>query len=260
MNKIQPIKNQWSRVKYVLGLCVLLLILFQMGYFIEFIFRVLFDIPYNSLFVVITEMVIRVAVHIVVIGIGLKDQHKTLASVFFIKKVNVKVWSAAILCAIGFTLFGLYLEILFFSFKYDWNTSFGVTEGNVWLNIMSHAIIPAITEEILFKGLIFTILKKYYSTITAVIIASLMFAGLHMSFIRIIPLLVFSCYTFWLYLRSGNIILPMLLHFTNNLFVMVLINEPFDYVGTFYAGLALFLIGSYFLYKASKISKAENIP
>jgi len=260
MNKIQPLKNQWHRLKYVLGLCVLLLLLFHIGYIIEFVCYVLFDMPPNGLYAGVASILIQIAIFSVVIGVGLKDQHKTLASVCFFRKVNGRVWAAALLCAIGYTLFSYYLQFLFFSFKYGWSTGGGTTKENLLINVIDTSIIPAVAEEITFKGLIFTILKKYYPTIAAVIIASLMFAVLHLNLLRIIPLLALSCYTFWLYLRSGNIILPIILHFIHNVCTLVLIHEPFNYLGTFYAGLALFLIGPYFLYRASKTSKAENIP
>jgi len=138
------------------------------------------------------------AVFIVVIGVGLKDQRKTLVSVCFFKKVNPGVWGAAIICSIGFTFFNYYLHFLFFSFKHDWYPNLGVAEGSLWSYMINTALIPAVAEELLFKGLIFTILKKHYPTIVAVIIASLMFAAVHLQFIRIIPLFLFSCYTFWL--------------------------------------------------------------
>jgi membrane protease YdiL (CAAX protease family) len=248
-------KKQLFRFKYVFGLCVLLLLVFNIGTFIKFVFFKIFDIPYDSLFANIAEILVHAASFIVVIGVGLKDQKKTLSSVCFFKNVNGGIWGAAILCSIGYTLFSYYLHFLFYSFVYGWSTDFGVTEGDFLFSLINLALIPAVAEELLFKGLIFTILKKYYSPIAAVIIASLMFAAAHLSFIRFIPLFLLSCYTFWLYLRSGSLLLPMLLHFINNLFTFVLINDPFASLMTFYAALTLLFAGSYLLYKLSKPEK-----
>jgi len=250
----RPIKKQWSRVKYVFGLCVLLLVLFRIEYYMGYVFAYIFQI-YDSLFYDIADIVLHAAVFIVVIVVGLKDQKKTLASVCFLKKVDGNVWIAAILCSIGFTLFSFYFNALFYSFKYGWDMDFVEPYGGFFYNLIDTAIIPAVAEEILFKGLVFTILKKYYPTIVAIIIASLLFAGCHLELIRIISLFVFSCYTFWLYLRSGSLILPMFLHFTNNLFTFVLISDPFASLGTFYAALVLFGVDSYMLYNVSKTEK-----
>jgi membrane protease YdiL (CAAX protease family) len=244
--------------KYEIGLCILLLLLAHIGYFINFIVFELFTISYNSMAAQITDIIIHASVFCVVIGVGLKDQEQTLASVCFFKKVNGKVWCAAIMCAIGYTLFGYYFHFLFYSFKYGWSTELNKTNGRFLYNLINTALIPAVAEEILYKGLIFSFLKKRHSVITAVIITSLMFAVIHLSLLRIIPLFLLSCYTFWIYLRSGSLIIPMLAHFTNNLFTFVLINEPFDYLGTFYAGLALLIIGSYMLYMFSKTEEKPH--
>jgi membrane protease YdiL (CAAX protease family) len=253
-------KKQWLRFKYVFYICLLLLLLFSIGAFIKFIFLKIFNLPYDSVLTNIAEIAVQAAAFFVVIVTGLKDHKKTLASVCFFKKVNGGVWGAAILCSIGYTLFSIYLHFLFYSFVYGWDTNLGVTEGNFIFNFIDTAFIPAVAEEILFKGLIFTILKKYYSPVLAVIITSLMFAAVHLSFIRFIPLFLLSCYTFWLYLRSGSLLLPMLLHFTNNLFSFVLISDPFASLGTFYAALILFVIGSYLLHKLNKPEqKAQSI-
>jgi len=246
------IKNTWSRTKYVLGLCVLLLLIFNVSYFVEFILYKIFDIPYDSIFANIAVIVMHAAAFTVVICVGLRDQKKTISSACFFKKVNGLVWGAAILCSIGYTLFSYYLHFLFYSFLYDWNTEFSVTEGNFLFKLINIALIPAVAEELLFKGLIFSILKKYYPAIAAVVIASFMFAVCHLSFIRFIPLFLLSCYTYWLYLRSGSLLLPMLLHFINNLFTFVLISEPFASVWTFYCAITLLASGSYLLYKLSK--------
>jgi len=246
------ITNTWSRVKYVLGLCLLFLITIKISYFIQLILYYVFDVSLDGLLFKITVIVMQIAIFVAVIAVGLKDQKKTILSVCFFKKVNGFVWGAAILCSIGYTLFSFYLHSLFFSFKYGWNTNYAPEEVDFLFDVIDTAIIPAVAEEILFKGVIFSILKKFYPTVAAAVIASIMFSACHLSFIRFIPLFLLSCYTFWLYLRSGSLLLPMLLHFVNNLFSFVLISEPFSSVWTFYSALILLATGSYMLYELSK--------
>jgi len=249
---LQPIKDKWSRIKYVVGLCILLLILFQIDYFIQYIFYVILNIPYDSVFANISRIIIHVAVFVVIIFVGLKDQNKTLASVCYLKRANGMIWFAAIICAVGYTFFSFYLHFLFFSFSYGWDTDLGEIEGNFFFNLIDDAIIPAVFEELQMKGIIFTILRKSFSTVPAVIISSLMFAGLHLNILKFVPLFLLSCYTFWLYLRSGNIIIPMILHFTNNLFSDYLISEPFAELGNFFVALILLFTGTYLLHKSTK--------
>jgi len=251
---LQPLKDKWSRLKYVVGLCILLMIAFNIGSFLRFVFSYIFDIPYTELFLGITETLIQMTAFIVVIVVGLKDQNKTLASVCFLKKANGVIWFSAILCAVGYTLFIFYVHDLFYDVVFNGYLVIDETEGNFFINLIHIAIIPAIAEEVLFKGIIFPILKKHFNVILAVIITSLLFAACHLSFILFIFHFLFSCYTFWLYLKSGNLIIPMIIHFTNNLFTFVLVNEPFAELGTFYAALVLLISGSYLLYNSSKKS------
>jgi len=249
---LQPLKDKWSRIKYVVGLCILLFVVFHIGSFIRFVFVYIFDISYNDLFLGITAIIIQATAFIVVIAVSLKDQQKTLFSVCFIKKVNPLVWFSAILCAVGCAFFNIYFQFLFYSFARDWFIDLGEAEGNFFINLIDIAIIPGIAEEVLFKGVVFTILKKHFPTIAAVIIASLMFALCHFNTLRVLPLFLLSCYTFWLYLKSGNLIIPMLLHFTNNLFSFVLVSEPFAELGTFYAALFFLILGTYLMYMGNK--------
>jgi len=251
----RPINNQWASLKYVFGLCVLLLLLIKFQYYMYYVYVYVFHIPYDSLFYDFVDIVLHVAVFIVVIGVGLKDQKKTLTSVCLFKKVNGNVWVAAVLCSIGYVLFDYYLTALFYSFNYGWDMDFGEPEGNFLYNLIDTAIIPAVAEELLFKGVIFTVLRKRFSVVSAVIITSLLFAGCHLELIRIIPLFICSCITFWLYLRSGSLILPMIIHFTNNLSTFVPINVPFASRGTFFVALVLLGIGSCMLYSESKAEK-----
>jgi uncharacterized protein len=245
------IKKQWNRIKYVLGLCILYLLLLTIGVNISLSFRNKLGIPDDSLFSITAGIIIEVASYMIVIGIGLKNQQKNIASICFFKKVNPRVWGAAILCYIGYTFFDYFLNFMYLSSVIDFNTKTSVTDSLFLFYVTYHAFFPAVFEEILYKGLFFTILRKHYSAIVAVIIVSLMFALSHTDFnIPFIFRSLFSCYTFWLYLRVGNLILPIHLHFIRNFFIVfVSINKLFTYQLTFYIALSLLIIGSNLVYK-----------
>jgi len=190
----------------------------------------------------------------VLIGIALLDQKKSK------KTSTAKLWGTAALCSIGFTVFFIicfYLSEQFFNFLIylldDWSVFYNNEEesGNILLKIIDNAVIPAVMEELLFKGVVFVGLKKRYSQRSAIIISSLLFSAAHLSPIRIIPLFLSSLCTFWLYLRTGSILLPMIEHFMNNLFATVLIDEPFHSPETFLVAQIIFWIGFYLLYKAT---------
>jgi len=252
MQQQQPTNKKLSCILYVIFLSAVPLLLF---YSIDYILYKVFSISYYSLSGDILSIITQASVYIIVISVGLKKERKTLKSVCSFKKISGKVWVAAILCSVGFTLFYIYIISLAYSFRYGWDTDIVGSSDNFLVSLIDTAIIPAIAEEIMDKGLIFSILKKNFSTITSVIITSILFSAGHRDLIRFIPLFLFSCYFFWVYLRTGSIILPIMLHFVNNLFSFVLISEPFSSLGTFYSGLGLFLAGSYMLYNVSKTEK-----
>ena len=233
-------------------LCAFLILLFRISYFFESLIYFIAGITGRNAFTDIMGLITQVLVFVIAIATGLKIQKRTLVSVCFFKTASAGVWGALVLCSVGFVLFHYYFTILFFSFLEGWNTNFGTSEGNLLINTINIALVPAVAEELLFKGLIFYSLKKRRSWITAVIVSSLLFAACHLQIIRFIPLFMFSCFSFWVYLRTGSIILPMFIHFVNNLFTLVLISEPFAELATFYSALVLFTIGGYMLYKVSK--------
>jgi len=83
-------KKHWLQLRYVLWLGVLLLLMFKIGGYIKFVLHRLFNIPYDSLSVGITGIIIQAAAFTVVIGVGLKDQRKTLASVCLANSFSCK--------------------------------------------------------------------------------------------------------------------------------------------------------------------------
>lgn len=248
-------KTKKFRIPFVfeLSLCIALILLFRLTFLWQDLIFSSFGITDLNAFVRFIFIFTHAVSFCVIIGVGLRIQKKTLASVCFFRKVSIKVWGALIVCSIGFVLFKFYINFLFDSFRWGWYTGYGAAvESNHIFYTIDIALIPAVAEEIMFKGLIFTSLKKRHSQITAVIIASLLFAATHLNIYQFIPHFLFSLFTFWVYLRTGSLILPMIIHFINNFFAFVLISEPFAELGTFYASILLFAIGFYLLNKASK--------
>jgi membrane protease YdiL (CAAX protease family) len=223
---------------------------------ISFLFTYLiFDIAgitTRSIFTDIFYIFIQVAVFTVIIGAGLRFQKRTLSSICFFKRVSFGVWGSIILCSIGFVLFYYYISCLFTSFSWEWETNLGRIESHFIFHAIYTAITPAIVEEILFKGLLFHTLQKRYSRTVSVIIVSLLFAAVHLDIVQFVPHFLFSCFTFWVYLRTGSLLLPMFIHFVNNFLLGIIIKEPFAELGIFFAALVLFIAGTYLFYKASK--------
>jgi hypothetical protein len=86
------------------------------------------------------------------------------------------------------------------------------------ISILIGAIIPAITEELLFRGVGQRALEENNSPFFAIAITSLVFGLLHFNFINLIPLISIGFFLGSLAYYSKNIIVPIFIHFLNNAF------------------------------------------
>ena len=87
--------------------------------------------------------------------------------------------------------------------------------GKYFISLISLAVLPAICEELVFRGILTTSLKQK-SPLFAVVISSIMFAIFHFSPSQLLYPLCFGLILGIVYLRTNNIIFPILLHFINN--------------------------------------------
>lgn len=94
--------------------------------------------------------------------------------------------------------------------------------GGLAINMLMIAIIPAVGEEIFFRG----ILQRLFNQMTrnvhaAVIISALLFSALHMQFYGFLPRFVLGLILGYLYAWSGSIWVPIIVHFINNAFAVM---------------------------------------
>lgn len=99
--------------------------------------------------------------------------------------------------------------------------TYPLTTGNYFISLISLALLPAIAEELLFRGVIFKGLQKTGNTF-AIVVSAIMFALYHCSLEQTIyPLLtglvfaVIMCY-------ENNILYCIAMHFTNNFLALTL--------------------------------------
>lgn len=78
------------------------------------------------------------------------------------------------------------------------------------------AFVPAIVEELLFRGLIQKSLEKSLPGIQAAVLAGTIFGLYHFNPFAVIPLVGLGCYFGFLRFRSESIVIAMTAHFVNN--------------------------------------------
>ena len=87
----------------------------------------------------------------------------------------------------------------------------------VLTNIAMIGILPAIGEELLFRGVVQQLFKKIYGNAhVAIWVSAAIFSALHLQFFGFLPRLVLGAMFGYMLEWSGSLWLPMIAHFVNN--------------------------------------------
>lgn len=109
--------------------------------------------------------------------------------------------------------------------------------GNLMLNLLLIAVLPAIGEELIFRGIFQKIFYNLFkSGHLAIWIAALIFSALHFQFFGFAPRFILGLVFGYLFYWSGTLWLPVISHFVNNAYPVILIfaqnigkfNAPID--------------------------------
>ena len=96
--------------------------------------------------------------------------------------------------------------------------------GSLVVNIVVIALIPAIGEELLFRGVIQRQLFKWKNNPHfAIWLSALLFSTLHVQFLGFFPRFLIGGFFGYLFFWSGSIWLPIITHFTNNALAVLLL-------------------------------------
>ena len=120
-----------------------------------------------------------------------------------------------------------------------------IVSGSHWwqllLNLFMISVLPAIGEELIFRGILQnTLLKATRSKHIAIVIAAFIFSAFHIQFYGFLPRFFLGIILGYLYFTSGKLWLPMLAHFINNAFATIsyylynngTISNSIDTIGT----------------------------
>ena len=94
--------------------------------------------------------------------------------------------------------------------------------GNFIYCIFVLAVVPAVCEELLFRGVIFNGLRERFSSVVAVLLSGLLFALAHQNLQQLIYQFIFGCILSVVVLRTGSTVASMLVHLVNNLIVVTM--------------------------------------
>lgn len=91
---------------------------------------------------------------------------------------------------------------------------------NPAVGILCIALIPAICEELLFRGFILSSVKKWKPWV-AIAVTGVLFGAAHLSVYRFLPVALLGCFLAYIDLKTDSLFLGMLFHFFNNLISVV---------------------------------------
>lgn len=202
--------------------------------------------------------------------------------VFNLKLPTIKQIFGAISLWIGtYTIAMLITQLLLYLFPQNMEVVEGLNEAlfiedSLLLNILIVACMPAICEEIFFRGFLLSAFrnnKKSYKS--AIIITGILFGFMHMDFIRMIPTGILGISFAYAVCKTNSIFISMIMHFLNNgLAVLVshytanleLAKEGSEVVALtlnqvmiyLIIGLLFITLGSRLLKRMNKIEKINN--
>jgi sodium transport system permease protein len=90
-------------------------------------------------------------------------------------------------------------------------------EGSTWwMYLLVYVLLPAISEELTFRGFILSGLRRRFPVWTAILISSFLFALYHMNVFQALPAFILGMVLGILAVRSGSIFPAMLFHLLYN--------------------------------------------
>lgn len=89
------------------------------------------------------------------------------------------------------------------------------------VNLLMIAVIAAIGEELIFRGILVKLFHEWTgSNFLAVFIPAFIFSALHLQFYGFFPRLVLGMFLGYLFIWTGSLYVPVIIHFINNAFAV----------------------------------------
>lgn len=225
LNSESPERKGYPDFKAALILCGLLLCLQALwGAFQNLILDPLTTDQTTSFFTVFGQFLSFA----VVIFIGIKKSGESLFRIFKIRKISIELWVWIFLSSLGLIVISSEIDNVFnhilpmpVSFRIMIQTI--VMNENPLLAASIIVLVPAFTEELLFRGVILNGFQKNYFDKKAVILSALLFGIVHLNPWQFLTAFIFGTYLGWIITKTSSILPCIFLHFLNNfLFFLIM--------------------------------------
>jgi membrane protease YdiL (CAAX protease family) len=96
--------------------------------------------------------------------------------------------------------------------------------GRLLAGVLAIAVVPAVAEELVFRGVMQPNLQRWFgSRHVGIWLTAATFSAIHVQFFGFVPRFLLGLVLGYLYEWSGNILVPMAAHFTQNAFQLILL-------------------------------------
>lgn len=159
--------------------------------------------------------------------------------------------------------FSLTFNLLLFSLNklFNFTNLFDDSSTNIIITLICTGIIGPILEELIFRGAVYSNLKKFTNTTKAMIITGLLFGIFHGNIIQFIYAFLFNIVLVKAYDKDNNILNPIIIHISANsvvtllLFIIKKLNIHLSII-SFIIFLIIFIIT---MYKYNKLEQNKNV-
>ncbi len=90
----------------------------------------------------------------------------------------------------------------------------------VAMTVVLACVVGPIAEEVLFRGVLFTALRRHTPRRWAMLISGALFAALHANIFGFLPMMVIGCLLADVYERTGSLLAPVAVHMAHNAFLI----------------------------------------
>lgn len=94
--------------------------------------------------------------------------------------------------------------------------------ASLWVGLLCTGIIVPVAEELLFRGIIFNILKRRNKLVLAILLSALFYGFYHMNYIQGVYGFVLGCLLAYTYEYFGTFLMPVMLHIVSSVISYVI--------------------------------------
>ena len=201
---------------------LLLIIIYLLGLYASLLFAT------TSKYVIISILPLTALIVILISSILVKLDFK---KAFKFQKFDFKQFMYLLLLLVGTRVLSEYIITIIANLFPKLVDDFGVvantlTVDNIYLGLLTIAILPAIAEELLFRGIVYNSFTKKYGPIIGIIISALLFGIYHMNWLQGINAFFLGLVFGYAYYKTKSIFAPMIMHFLNNAYGVILMIFP----------------------------------